>query len=125
VQRLSLQSEAEWWEWVQDNKPGITSRFEWLLPDEPQAAYDEWVSWEDWLGRPLGYEEAREVVSGLGVRSQQQWWAFTREQADELIELRVPSRPHLYYANEWRGYDHWLSLPEQPPLVLPRDWPTS
>ena len=33
--------------------------------------------------------------------------------------MRLPSRPHIYYKAEWRGYDHWLGLPDEP-LTLPR-----
>ena len=118
VQRLSLRSQSEWHAWVADNKPGITSKHRWLVPDEPDTAYNEWKGWEDWLGIPLGYEEARTVVAELGIQSQELWWAYSREHADDLQTLRVPSRPHIFYKEEWMGYDHWLSLPERP-LVLP------
>ena len=122
VHRLSLRSETEWWEWVHDNKPGITSNRNWLLPNQPDVAYPEdWLSWDDWLGVPLSYSEACAVVAKLGVTSQEQWWAFARERADVLTDLRVPAQPHLYYASEWRGYDEWLALPVIP-LVLPSNF---
>lgn len=122
AQRLGFRHHDEWLEWVENNKPGITSKFNWLMPDEPNRAYEEWTSWDDWLGVPLSYEEARQAVAELDVRSQEAWWAYSREHSDELLSLRVPSRPHLYYRDEWKGYDHWLSLPESP-LTLPKDWP--
>ena len=122
AQRLSLDSEQEWNEWVMDNKPGVTSRYEWLMPDEPHLAYPEWKSWDDWLGHPLPFEEARAEVAQLGITGQEHWWAYTREYAELLQDLRVPSRPHLFYKKLWQGYDHWLSLPESE-LVLPKDWP--
>ena len=122
VHRLSLRSEGEWVEWVEDNKLGITSRYEWLMPNEPDLVYAEWKSWDDWLGVPLSYEDARAEVQKLGIESQELWWAFSREEATRLQDLRVPSRPHLYYSTEWQGYDHWLSREEQQ-LVLPRNWP--
>lgn len=124
AQRLGFREREEWDEWVINNKPGVTSKFNWLMPDEPDKAYEEWDSWDDWLGVPLGYDEAREKVADLGVKSQEAWWAFSREHSDELLSLRVPSRPHLYYRQEWQGYDHWLSMPERP-LTLPKDWPSS
>lgn len=92
------------------------------MPDEPDKEYPEqWVSWDDWLGRPLPYEEACAVVATLGVPSQEVWWVYVRENAAKLQSLRVPARPHLYYRKEWKGYDHWLSLPERP-LTLPSDY---
>ena len=94
------------------------------MPDEPDKAYEEWESWDDWLGVPLSYDEARDEVAKLGVVSQEAWWAYSREHSDELLSLRVPSRPHLFYASEWQGYDHWLSLGERE-LKLPKDWPTA
>eukprot|EP00325_Prymnesiales_sp_UTEX-LB-985_P030760 CAMPEP_0174728892 /NCGR_PEP_ID=MMETSP1094-20130205/52613_1 /TAXON_ID=156173 /ORGANISM="Chrysochromulina brevifilum, Strain UTEX LB 985" /LENGTH=157 /DNA_ID=CAMNT_0015930901 /DNA_START=99 /DNA_END=572 /DNA_ORIENTATION=+ len=118
VHRLSLRTEQEWREWVSDNKPGITSKFSFLMPDDPDLCYPAFQSWDDWLGVPLPYDEAREVVKTLGISSQMHWWAWTRERDVELQSLRVPSRPHLFYGKAWRGYDHWLSLPEVP-LVLP------
>ena len=121
VHRLSLRSESEWWAWVQDNKPGITSNRNWLLPDQPDEAYPEWQSWDDWLGVPLSYSEACAVVAELGVASQEHWWAFARERADLLGDLRVPALPHLYYSSEWQGYDEWLALPGTP-LVLPKNF---
>ena len=103
-----------------DNKPGITSTRHWLMPYAPDEAYAEWVSWDDWLGVPLGFDEARSVVAELGITSQEQWWDFTHEQTDELMSLRVPAQPHIFY-DGWMGYDHWLSLPETV-LTVPANW---
>jgi hypothetical protein len=123
---LSLALMFQWLEWVENNKPGITSKFNWLMPDEPNRAYEEWTSWDDWLGVPLSYEEARQAVAELDVRSQEAWWAYSREHSDELLSLRVPSRPHLYYRDEWHaprarmiersGRPQAAALPGQLPL---------
>ena len=104
-----------------DNKPGITSKYTWLMPDEPHKVYEEFVSWDDWLGVPLTYDEAREAIASLGIESQQEWWEFSRSSADRLQTLRVPSRPHLFY-DKWLGYDHWLSLEETPLVFNPADF---
>lgn len=123
---LSLALMFQWLEWVENNKPGITSKFNWLMPDEPNRAYEEWTSWDDWLGVPLSYEEARQAVAELDVLSQEAWWAYSREHSDELLSLRVPSRPHLYYRDEWHaprarmiersGRPQAAALPGQLPL---------
>jgi len=122
VQRIGLQSEDEWWAWCADLKPGITSKRFWHLPSRPDLAYPaEWQGWDDWLGVLLPFAEARAAVSRLGVLSQEHWWAVARERASLLQQLRVPARPHIYYAKEWRGYDDWLGKPETT-LVMPRDY---
>jgi hypothetical protein len=122
VQRLGLCDEAEWRQWISDQKPGITSKRWWYMPSHPDRAYPaDWQGWDDWLGVPLSFDEARAVVASLHIQSQEHWWVVAREQATKLQRLRVPARPHLYYAEQWLGYTHWLGLPETP-LVLPRDY---
>lgn len=118
AQRLGMRTQEEWQQWVSDNKPGVTSTYRWYMPDQPDAAYDEFDGWDDWLGVPLSYDEARSKVGELGIPSQEAWWAFSREQHRLLMRLRVPGRPHIYYVKEWNGYDEWLGLPDTP-LVLP------
>ena len=91
------------------------------MPPQPDLAYAEWDGWDDWLGVMRSYADAKAVVAGLGVLTQEQWWAVTREQPERLSALRVPSRPHIFYAAEWEGYSDWLGLPDTP-LVLPRGY---
>mmetsp|Transcript_26993 Transcript_26993/g.90354 ORF Transcript_26993/g.90354 Transcript_26993/m.90354 type:complete len:111 (+) Transcript_26993:378-710(+) len=80
------------------------------MPSDPETMYaDEWQGWDDWLGRPLPYRDAKTVVSTLGILTQQDWWRAVKERAECLQDLRVPSRPHIYY-KEWAGYDDWLGL---------------
>lgn len=122
VQRLGLRTEEEWRLWCADQKPGITSKRSWHMPSKPDVAYSEqWQGWDDWLGVPLSFNEACAVVATLNVMSQEQWWAVAREQAALLQTLRVPARPHIYYAAEWQGYDHWLGRPETP-LIFPQNY---
>lgn len=122
VVRLCMRNEEEWRQWVADQKPGITSKRFWHMPSRPDEAYGEkWAGWDDWLGVPLPYEEAKAVVATLDVPSQEMWWAVTRQRADLLLRLRVPARPHLFYRDEWLGYDDWLGL-ESKPLFLPADY---
>ena len=42
-------------------------------------------------------------------------------QAPLLQKLRVPARPHLFYAAEWKGYDYWLGRSDTP-LVFPTNY---
>ena len=119
VQLQSLRTKSEWSRWWADNrKRWRYTKF--FMPEDPQVAYSEkWVDWDDWLGVPLPFEEAQRVASTLGVVSQEMWWAVTREQASLLLRLRLPSRPHIYYRDEWQGYDKWLGKADVP-FALPR-----
>ena len=122
VQREGLKTTSEWRHWWSNNRRRWKNT-PFFLPESPEKEYDaDWQSWEDWFGIPLPYEEARKRASQLGVVSQEHWWAYTREHASELLGLRIPSRPHIYYASDWRGYDEWLGLPETGPLVFPRHY---
>lgn len=121
VQRQGMKSASEWpLYWVNHKKQWRDTPF--FLPEDPEAEYeDSWTSWDDWLGVPLSYTDARKVVRSLGVAGQEHWWAYAREHDTLLLKLRVPSRPHLYYSDQWNGYDEWLGL-ESRPLVLPRSF---
>jgi len=125
VQRQGLRTQQEYRRWISNNRRALRYlRFR--LPEEPasEAAYQaHWKGWDDWLGIPLKYSEAVQVSSTLGIESQEQWWAFAREQHQLLLQLRLPSKPHLFYKREWMGYDEWLKGPgSYTPLVFPANW---
>ena len=41
------------------------------VPSDPEEMYkDDWTSWEDWLGVPLPFGEARALVRAMGMTSQ-------------------------------------------------------
>ena len=112
TQRQGLRSMPEYEEWRSTSRRFFKNAG-FLMPEQPDLHYAEhWEGWDDWLGGPLSYEEAVTVTHSLGIRSQEHWWAFTRDHADELV---------YYGLKKWRGYDEWLGL-ETEPLVFPSSW---
>jgi hypothetical protein len=119
---------------------GMSSREEWdeydcpgayRLPKDPDIAWaSEWRGWEDWLGVTLPFAEARELVRGLGLASEQEYvdllkagadlervsddaWnsghALKVRQAAAAVDTgRLPARPELKYGPEWQGWKDWL-----------------
>lgn len=108
-------SKADWDDWVGDGKasPSLGP----YMPSDPKSMYpDDWQGWDDWLGVPRPYDEARGEVHRLGLRTQQAWWEMVENEPELLEELRIPARPHLYYPSrgtKWLGYDDWLGRGEQ------------
>ena len=71
VQLQGLRSEREWRRWIRNNRKSLCYAFVGhYVPEQPDKEYDEFVSWDDWLGVPLKFEEARRVAATLGVNSQ-------------------------------------------------------
>jgi len=72
------------------------------------------VDMDDWLGRPLPFEEAREKARKFAkerrIRTQAEWWAAVDSRT---TPGRVPVRPGMYYRDDgWIGYDDWLGVAE-------------
>lgn len=52
------------------------------------------------------FEEAREYVRGLGLKSQKEWWAYCQS-GEKPTDL--PAKPHRTYKEKgWRGYGDFL-----------------
>ena len=114
VRKEGLKSLEQWEEWRIDHRPAN-------IPSNPNRTYKgEWVSWPDWLGygegEPksdefLAFEEAREVVRKLGLKSTEQWWAWSRDHRP----ADIPSRPDQTYADEgWESMADWLGNGKEP-----------
>jgi len=73
-----------------------------------------WLSLRDWLGTgkgaaPVGtflpFEEAREVVREVELKSVKQWEEWSRERRPP----NIPSNPHSTYKGKgWVSYPDWL-----------------
>ena len=111
VRELGLKSHEQWHEWCIDEPRPAN------IPSDPsdcQAYKGEWVSWRDWLGygegEPkydefLAFEEAREIVRQLGLKSWDQWYAWSRDHRP----ADIPSHPDQTYADEgWVSLANWL-----------------
>jgi hypothetical protein len=102
---------------------GLNTRDEWVahvaegslprdVPKWPQNIYkgQGWISWEDWLGRRAGFrfrpfDEAREFVRSLGLKSRREWTAFVQSDA---CPRDIPSDPAGTYSDRWLGFGDWL-----------------
>ncbi|CAJ1462197.1 unnamed protein product [Effrenium voratum] len=120
VQAIGFASREEWDEWVAEGKksPFLGP----YVPSDPEAMYaEEWQGWGDFLGVLLPYQEARLVSRLLGLKSQEQWYAFVQADAVRLRALRLPALPSIVYKEEWQGYEDWLGLGDET-LYVPREW---
>jgi hypothetical protein len=124
---LDVDSQEDWAE--------RRGRGAYALPLEPQAVWPgEWRGWDDWLGQPLSFVEARALVCTLRIRSEAEYGACLLDGAEMIraapaswnaahaLRLRprgsekgrpdvarLPARPDLRYADAWAGWAHFLS----------------
>ena len=111
VRSLGLKSWKEWKEWKKSGQrpPDVPS-----CPDEIYKG-EGWLSWGDFLGFKEGYdadaewrsfEEARDYVRCLVLRSQKKWkeWSKSGERPRD-----IPSRPDQVYKEEgWLSWGDFL-----------------
>jgi len=128
VRNLGLENSAEWMKWAKSDHKTAD------IPAVPRVAYkDEWQGVGDWLygdrqeevqearkevqrarkrkkWRP--FEEAREFVQGLGLRSVAEWTEYAKSgQKPEDI----PATPKDVYADKWLGTSDWLATGRRTP----------
>jgi len=122
---------------------GMSSKEEWdeyscpgayRLPKDADVVWAaEWCGWDDWLGVPLGFEEARQLARTLGVTGPDEFAALKTaservrradtdawnaghalrmggdDDGDGGVDLgRLPVRPDLYYHREWAGWSDFI-----------------
>jgi superfamily II DNA or RNA helicase len=111
VRSLRLKSGKEWNSYAKSASRPLD------IPATPRDVYTGkgWLGLGDWLGtgriasmkrefRP--FEEARDFVRLLGLRSQTEWRQYAQSNARPSD---IPSNPHKPYAGEgWQGYGDWL-----------------
>jgi superfamily II DNA or RNA helicase len=111
VRSLGLQNARDWEKYRKsDKKPDI-------IPTNPSRTYkNDWRGIGDWLGsgtvsprylhkhtRP--YDEAREFIRSLGLKSRQDWNDYCKSGNKPQD---IPSAPHVTYMEVWKGYGDWL-----------------
>ena len=109
VHGLGLKSQKEWYDYCKSKKKPAD------IPSMPHSVYeDEWQGLGDWLGtgriapkdrKYMSFEEAREYVHNLELKSNKQWRAYCKsgnKPAD------IPVNPDKMYKKEWKGYGDWL-----------------
>jgi len=108
---LKLRSQKHWFDFARtDERPQD-------IPAQPEQTYAGrgWSGWGDWLGtgniapkhrvyRP--FEDARNFVRGLGLKSQREWKLYVKSGA---LPSDIPSSPHVVYQQQgWCGLGDWL-----------------
>ena len=82
------------------------------LPKNPEEVWsNDWVSWDDFLGIPLEFEEARTVARGLvNIETEEQYLNLFKEKklSEDGLESRLPYRPDLKYKSKWISWDDFL-----------------
>ena len=113
VRALALQSVSEWKQYCNSGKKPND------IPSQPDRVYknDGWSSYGDWLGtgkvnvrqviwRP--FQEAREFVRGLGLKSQLEWAGYCKS---GRRPPDIPTNPNVVYRDAgWSCYRDWLGF---------------
>ena len=112
VWSLGLKSQEEWQEWSKSKKKPPD------IPSAPDQVYkgEGWLSWGDFLGFNKGYEyvavewrdfeEARDCVWSLGLKSQDEWTEWSKS---EMRPPDIPSAPDKVYKGEgWLSWGDFL-----------------
>jgi len=83
------------------------------LPKNIDELYPEFNGWDDFLGIPLNFDEARSCVKRLGLANEESYIKIIRslqdEDRDNEMASRLPFRPDLKYKNDWISWDHFLN----------------
>ena len=111
VRRLGLKSKKEWNEW---SKSGERPSDIYSAPDKFYKGKG-WLSWGDFLGFDEGYdagadwrsfEEARDFVRGLKLKSVKEWWEWSK--SDDKPQ-DIPSHPEeVYKGKGWKTWGDFL-----------------
>lgn len=114
VRGLGLKNQKEWCVWSKTRPSNI--------PSSPYT-HKEWVSWGDWLGTGrdkifLPFEDAREYVRGLGLKSSTEWKAWSKSNSRPSD---IPSNPNTTYT-EWKDMADWIGCPRFLPFEEARDY---
>jgi hypothetical protein len=108
---LGIDSKIAWFEyWKKHDRPKD-------IPSCPNKTYsDKWNGWTDWLKTNnksyrqinkqfLSFEEAREYVRNLQLKSLTQWRKWAK--SDKRPKY-IPSSPHRTYSDQWIDWYDWL-----------------
>ncbi|KAL7495539.1 hypothetical protein ACHAWT_007235 [Skeletonema menzelii] len=76
------------------------------VPSYPDEMYaPEWVDWDEWLGIMRSYNDTKNLVSMLGLKSLDEYFIFVKSNNKRAEGLRIPVRPDIYYKDEWIDED--------------------
>ena len=115
VRNQQLKNSKEWKLWSKGQHPALTKRPD-FIPSQPDIIYHHsgWISWSDWIGTKveieyLPFEEAREYIRNLGLKTAQQWQQYYKGDLKDLIKPdNIPWNPEVVYAENWINMKDWL-----------------
>ncbi len=110
VHELGINSFKEWIRYCSREKKDD------FIPSNPQQVYvDEWAGWGNWLGTDristkniewLPYEKALKYVHKLKLKTQSEWFIYTKSGNKPP---NIPANPSsVYYNKGWNNYSEWL-----------------
>ncbi|GHP06450.1 hypothetical protein PPROV_000519500 [Pycnococcus provasolii] len=110
VRTLGLKSAEEWEAW------SASGARPYDIPSNPQVTYESsgWLCYGDFLGYKIGnvagefrsFEDARTSVRELGLKSKDEWEAWS---ASGARPYDIPGHPETYYASSgWTSYGDFL-----------------
>ncbi|KAL7437085.1 hypothetical protein ACHAXH_008789 [Discostella pseudostelligera] len=75
---------------------------------------EEWRGWDDFLGLPLSFPEARSIARSLnGITTEESYLELMKNKSSSISDddtaSRLPYRPDLKYKTEWMGWDDFLN----------------
>jgi hypothetical protein len=114
IHSLCFKSQTEWSKWV------FSSKRLFNIPTNPDKTYlnKGWIDYSDWLNANiisnadknknfLPFEEAREFVRSLGMKSRDKDWKIYAKSSKK--PSNIPSNPNITYLNKgWISYGDWL-----------------
>jgi hypothetical protein len=121
VHGLGLKSAGEWFQLCKGLLPEKGVKPD-NIPANPQRRYknDGWKNLGDWLGTGviatsrreyIPFEDAREFVHGLGLKSAGEWFQFCKGLLPEkgVKPDNIPAIPYKVYKNDvWKNWGDWL-----------------
>lgn len=73
---------------------------------------NEFRGWDDFLGVPPVFIEARQFMRLQGITSEEHYAIFlkSRRSQEDCISSRLPCMPDRYYKEEWCGWGDFLGF---------------
>jgi len=107
VRSLGFKKREEWFEYYDKHKPDGAPKF----LNQIYSNHPDWKGMGEFIGtghsrNHLSFEEAREFVRSLGLKSWVQWQEYCKS---ENKPSNIPSRPSSKYKNDgWINRQNWL-----------------
>lgn len=113
VRKLKLKNTREWKKWSK-GKLGDKGKKPDYIPSNPDVVYKYkgWKSWSNWVNKPiefLSFEEARDYIRKLGLKTQQDWQRYYQGKIEGMEKPQnIPWNPQKIYSDKWKGIKDWL-----------------